>query len=174
MAIIVGCDPGTSSTSDTGFVAFDSETLELLYALEIGSERRELRHRLKDISEVVAGLLTELAQRGQPVHAYIEQFVMRGKGGETLQRLIGAIMAVCPDEVNLQHVQNTTVKLTMAGHGHADKVAVAFGTRDFFEQNKKTTEYINKLIKSKKFDTLDALAIGVTGWKLRQKSGAKR
>lgn len=177
MAIVVGLDPGVSVSSDTGFVAFDTETLKLLYVVEIGSDRRELRHRLKDISEVVAGLLTELAQQGKPVHAYIEQFVMRGKGGETLQRLIGAIMAVCPDEVKLEHVQNTTVKLVMAGHGHADKASVAFATKDYFVKNADTSEYIRKLLLSKKFDILDALAIGVTGWKLKQgeaKTTAKR
>lgn len=171
MAIIVGVDPGTGSSSDTGFVAFDSDTLEIFYAVEVGTERREVRHRIKDIVEVVAGLLTELSMRGPPVQAYIESFVMRGKGGETLQRLIGAIMATAPEEVSLDHVQNTTVKLAMAGHGHADKVSVAVGTLDYFVSNNKSHEYIKSLLKSKKFDILDAFAIGVTGW--QKSSGAK-
>lgn len=171
--IVAACDPGLSSSA-TGFVAFDTETLEIIYAVDIRSDRRELRHKLKDISEMVAGLLLELVNRGKPVHFYIEQFVMRGKGGESLQRLIGAIMSVCPDEVTFDHVQNTTVKLVMAGHGHADKVSVAMATLDYFAKNKKSHDYIKKLIISKDFDKLDSLAIGVSGWNLRQKSAVKR
>lgn len=173
MQILAAIDPGSGVSSDTGFIALDLATGEILYALEIGTERSELRHRLADITGTVQALLTDLANRGN-VQCYVESFVMQGKGGETLQRLIGAFMACCPDEVYLEHVQNSTVKKTMAGHGHADKASVAIGTLMFFEKelpNEKTAEYIKALIKNKKFDILDALAIGVTGWKL---SGEKR
>ena len=172
MAIVIGIDPGSGVSSDTGFAAFDSETGEVIYALEVGSQRRELRHRLADISSTVSALLTECSQRGK-TFAAIESFVMRGKGGETLQRLIGAFMATCPDEVYLTAIQNTTIKKVLAGHGHADKASVAIGVLQYFETelpNKNTAALIKSLISSKQFDILDALAIGVSAWQSEKAS----
>ena len=162
--IIVGIDPGTGSSSPTGLAIFDSSNNELLLACDIGSKHKALQHRIKEISDVVEATLMELVPSKRPIIVCIEYFVMKGKGGESLQRLVGSIMGRLPMHFQLEFVQNSTIKKELAGHGQADKTSVAFGVLDYFAKNKETTEHIKGLLLAKNFDTLDALAIGVTGW----------
>ncbi len=161
--IVIGIDPATGVSSDLGYCAFNPETLEILATYNIGSSYKKLEHRIKEISDVVEALLIELPPE-EEVLVCIEYFVMAGKNGETLQRLVGSIMGRVPYNQRVVSVQNSTVKLMMAGHGHADKLAVAFGTHKHFESNKKSAERIIELTRGKEFDILDSIAIGVTGW----------
>jgi hypothetical protein len=96
-----------------------------------------LEHRIRDISDIFQSTIDQIDTDHQQYDLLvcIEQFVMMGKGGESLQRLIGSFMGRLPYRVNLLHVQNTKVKLYMADHGHADKDAVAQGVLSFFLEN---------------------------------------
>lgn len=170
--LVVGIDPATGSSSDTGYCVFNPDTKEILCSYKIGSKHRPLEHRIKDISDIVEGLLLELV--GNEVLVCIESFVMRGKGGESLQRIIGSFMGRVPYEFTIAQVQNTSVKLLMAGHGHADKVSVAFGTKDFFAPNLVSQERIKELTAAKEFDILDAIAIGASGWLQAKKPKLKK
>lgn len=171
MALVIGIDPATGSTSDTGFSVFDTDTLDILYADKILTSKRLLHHRIKEISDVLDLTLHDIdaANPDKEIVVCIESFVIRGKGGESLQRIIGSFMGRVPYRFELTHAQNTTVKVALAGHGHADKMSVAVGLRDMFkEHNKKSGEVIEGLILKREFDILDSLAIGVAGWQKLQ------
>jgi len=168
--LIIGVDPGTGSSSDTGFSVIDTETSDILYASRIPTQKRLVHHRIKEISDVFDLTLQDIdkVNKDAEVIVCIESFVMRGKGGETLQRLIGSFMGRIPYRFELVHIQNTTIKLMLAGHGHADKESVAAGLASQFEANPKSHALIMDLIRRQEFDILDSLAIGVSGWQQTQ------
>lgn len=160
--LVMGIDPGTGVSSPTGVAVFDPLTRDVIYTTNLFTKHRELQHRIKDISDQLEGIVTLLLQEEVTLCIFIESFVMRGKGGETLQRLIGSFMGRMPYEFLITHIQNVTVKKIVAGHGHAEKEEVAAGIALYFKGN---TE-VEKLVNRKEFDIIDALAIGVAGWEI--------
>lgn len=158
---MIGIDPGTGSSSPTGIAIFDPQTLEIIYTTNLFTKHKILQHRLKDITSQLVEVFNQVPA---PFTVCIEQFVMRGKGGETLQRLIGAFMSQVPYSCELIHCQNTTVKAKIGGHGQADKVTVGRGLEAFFTPNKDSVKLIKELTDKGEVDIIDALAIGATGW----------
>lgn len=162
--LIISIDPGSGISSPTGLTVFDPQTKEILYASNITTKFKQLAHRIKDISDQVELVFKEVqeATDGREIVVTIESFVMRGKGGETLQRLIGGFLSKTPYLFRIEHVQNSTIKKILAGHGQADKASVAAGTRDYFASNPDSVKLINLLLSKQELDILDSLAIGVT------------
>jgi len=169
--IIVSIDPGSGISSPTGLTVFDPHTKDILYASNITTKFKLLSHRIKDITDKVYEIFKEIedSSTGREIVVTIESFVMRGKGGETLQRLIGGFLAKTPYMFRVEHVQNSTIKKVLAGHGHADKNSVAAGTLDFFASNKDSVDLIKRLLSKQELDILDSLAIGVTWVKQNEK-----
>jgi Holliday junction resolvasome RuvABC endonuclease subunit len=163
---VIAIDPGSGVSSPTGLTIIEYYSKEIFVAKNLYTKKRELAHRIKDISDNLEIEVLEFLKM-LPKEAIclvcIESFVMRGKGGETLQRLIGSFMGRIPYHIPIEHVQNTTVKLAMAGNGHAEKELVALGVLKFFESNQESKALIEKLTKAKEADILDSFAIGVTG-----------
>lgn len=172
MSIVVCLDPGTGVKSPTGFAAFDSKTNEILWAIQRGSAFKPLRHRIRDISDAIEETMLDLEiaiEQDRDVLCCIESFVMKGKGGETLQRLIGSLMGRVPYRWEFIEVPNTTVKKVLGGHGHAEKAEVAKGVFAYFSTNKKSKDLIEQLIiRGDQWDVLDAFAIGIVGFKKHQ------
>lgn len=157
--IVVGIDPGTGKSSPTGFAAFDPDSRTPIHVENITSKAGEYRTRYKEIAARISELLQAIPNDIEVLVA-CESFVMRGKGGEVLARLTGAIMAAVPEHHEFTFVQNTTVKKVVGGHGQADKDEVANGVADFFGLS---AGQLNKLSS----DEIDALAIGITAHKTR-------
>ena len=164
--LVIAIDPGTGKASPTGLTVFDPYTKEIYLTENLEPTHQSLQHRLRDIADAFSERMetfdTELAEYRLLV--CIESFIIKGKSGETLQRLIGALMSRLPYRADMIEVQNTTVKLRVGGHGHADKELVAIGVRDWFSDNLASFELTNKLLSCKEYDILDSLAIGVAGW----------
>lgn len=169
--IIIGIDPGTGVSSPTGFTAIDMHTKEILYAGNITTHRKELAHRIKHISDIFQETLLDIAKQypTSTITCYIEQFVMRGKGGETLQRLVGSLLGRIPYDIGVEYIQNSTVKAVIAGHGQADKMTVSRGLEAHFLTNAESYGLIKELAIKGEFDIIDSLAIGVTGWLTKPK-----
>ena len=160
--LVIGIDPGTGVSSPMGFALIEPETKQILFTAEFWTKYKKLEHRIRDISEQFEAVLTgAVLEEGDAI--FIEYFVMRGKGGETLQRMIGSIMGRTPYDLQLDHVQNTSVKLIVGGAGTADKVDVARGLRDYFNKEP-ARKFVQALINKEQWDQLDALAIGLAGW----------
>lgn len=164
--VIVGVDPGTGIKSPTGLVVYEADSLNIRHAACVTSDFKKIEHRYKDICDKFELAMLELSQslkRSDSVLVVFESFVMQGKAGETLQRLIGSLMGRVPYHFKVTHVSNMRVKLIIGGTGKADKLAVAEGVRKYFASNKASSSQVDKLIKQQQWDLLDALAIGVAG-----------
>lgn len=160
--LVLSIDPGSGVSSPTGIALFNPVTKDIIHTTNLYTQYKPTEHRIKDITEQLSSLLNQL--NGETYEVYIESFVMRGKGGETLQRLIGAFLSIIPFHIKIRFVQNTKVKLAMGQHGHADKLQVCQGVINWFATNSASYELLNKLTQRQEFDIMDSLAIGVTGW----------
>jgi Holliday junction resolvasome RuvABC endonuclease subunit len=154
MKLIVGLDPGTGVSSPTGLAIFDADTKEVLHVETIGSNKKTAAGRIREIAGAVGEVLTGIDPTIE-THVFIESFVLRGKGGETLARLTGAFFTAIPEHIEPQLVPNTTVKRLVGGTGSADKRGVAAGVAKLLGDNRLT---------DLPFDITDALAIGISGW----------
>lgn len=165
--IVMGIDPGTGVSSPTGVVAFDAETRLILLSEIINGKKIEKERRARWIASGLAELIDTLS--ADPITKIglvsIETFVMRGKGGQTLQNLIGALESRIPDDARIQRVFNTTVKRIVAGSGDAEKLEVALGVLAWFNDIAISANEVRSMIKFEKWDLTDALAIGIAGYK---------
>lgn len=165
--IVVGIDPGAGVKSATGVAVVDMETYEILMTRDIWPKNRKARapYRIMSIAIQVDEILVELPSRFLLVN---EHFVMRGKGGETLQRLVGAIYATAYTDTEFLEASNMQLKqfLSESGSGKATKEDVALGVKRWFAAKNKIKEVqlIDKLIGEKKWDSLDALAVAIVGY----------
>jgi Holliday junction resolvasome RuvABC endonuclease subunit len=164
--LVVGIDPATKVV---GFAAFDPDTREILHTQLITSSHKDASRRIKEIAEDVYSLLLGLDPELE-VSVYTENTVMRGAGGATFQRGIGAIHAAIPYSFSIGEVQNSTVKKVVGGHGRAEKDVVAAGAGLFFPAGSASRLKVVDLIAAELWDITDALAIGITGF-LRDEAG---
>jgi len=164
--LVAGLDPGTGVSSPTGVAIFDPESLEILKLTTVAPPKalKPFNQRVRFISEEVEELLLSINPHSDQLYTYCESFVMRGKGGEMLARLTGALMSVVPWHSEFDTVSNTTVKKLVSGHGHGDKVDVARGVAAYFARNPESAKKVAALVKKADWDAIDALAIGIAGY----------
>lgn len=155
--LVVALDPATASF---GFAVYDTASMEVVTVKEFKALGKDLRVRIKSMSVQLANEFKKLEAMNVEYIIFCEQFVMVGKGGEALQRMIGAAMAISPGHRPFEHVNNLQVKAYVGGTGKADKAQVAAGLRQFFPQD----VVVEELIQGHRYDATDALAIGVTGY----------
>lgn len=166
MGIILGVDIGSGVKSATGLAFFDPvgmtfETKEL----RPDDKRAPANERLRNLASKFSSLiLTE----GFSIIAF-ESFVMKGKGGETLARLIGALMAATTDE-KIVEIANTKIKQIIGGNGRSEKEEVANGLEAYFmNKNRASADKVRALKIQQAWDSVDALAIAVSAYLLETK-----
>ncbi len=162
---VVAVDPGTGVKSPAGLAIFDPITLDISAAEALWCPND--KDPDKRIRFIVAAFSSALKfYKNEELALFcIEDFVMRGKGGVTLQKMIGAVVSRVPDEIPVIHVQNTRVKSLVAGNGAADKLEVGLGVLKYFSKNERSAAQISLLIEDEEWDILDAFAIGIAGLK---------
>lgn len=159
--LAVGIDPSSGARSNIGYAIVDVENKRLILAKELTIPRStDLRARIKGICAALAAEFKQLPSLDDDCMMFIESTVMMGKGGESLQRTIGAILAISPSSIPVEHVSNMQVKAFVGGTGRADKKEVAEGIHKFLNDK----DIIFSLISAKRFDALDAIAIALTGY----------
>jgi Holliday junction resolvasome RuvABC endonuclease subunit len=157
--IAVGIDPGTGSSSALGVALIDTEAKKLLDWAAFTS-KGDAWERIRDITHQLADFYKE--------HTHItvvtsEYFVMRGKGGETLARMVGAVISTVPTIARWREVQNSRVKKQLGGHGAATKQEVSEGVLDYFGDDPESVATISELMMDEEWDVLDAIAIAIAG-----------
>jgi Holliday junction resolvasome RuvABC endonuclease subunit len=167
--IVIGIDPGSGSSSACGLCAILPEAREIVAhrALWPVKYSQPAIRRVKDIAEQAALFIADVV-RDYPNHVVvvgIESFVMRGKGGETLQRLIGAILTRVAYDYKIVEIQNTTMKKFVGGRGASPKSEVAEGVRKFFGPNPASWALATDLTERGEEDVIDALGIGIATMK---------
>lgn len=160
---IASVDPGTGTKSPLGFSVFEIESLEIIVAEELWPDNRKgsIKDRISSIAEKFRAKCSPYFL--QETLFLSEDFVMRGKGGQTLQNMIGAIMGSIPVGLRFEMINTKVVKQMVTGTGAADKLQVAEGVLNFFKQNKLSSALIKQLTLDEKWDILDSLAIGIAG-----------
>ena len=167
--LVIGIDPGFKS-SPTAIVILDPTEQAIvdarLFTKGILKETDEIiRYMSRSIGYYLKTKVDEYDSEN--VMISIEQFVMRGKGGESMNRLIGAIMSQIPESFEqVVHAQNSTVKKYLGGHGQASKEEVAKGVVKWFGNSWGNIDIVEEWIRREQWDLCDALAIGITGYEL--------
>lgn len=173
---VLGIDPGTGSSSACGLAAFEPDTLKIIFATDVWaiSHQHPTHHRIKDIVNQVTTTVDGLLATHPLLLVGIESFVMRGKGGETLQRFIGAALTSLPYSLDVVEVANTSMKKFVGGRGASDKEEVALGVLQFFKGNDHSFRVVCELMETQKRDAIDALGIAIAASGLGPKrKGAK-
>ncbi len=166
MALIVGIDPGTGRSSDSGFAIIDPERRVIHYTARFGSKAKMPHMLYQELCVLLKRHIQVATDMHDPNTIFAcETFVMRGKGGETLQRLIGAYMSHVPVGHHFYEVFNTTVKRLVSGHGAGDKDDVAIGIAAWLKgaatPDQDSLDKVEELRHLKAFDELDAIAIAI-------------
>jgi len=166
--IVIGIDPGTGSKSNTGLAILNMEDMEIILSCELSpmSKYGTPDERIYDISSEYSDVLSMIVDGGvkdEDIMVVFEHFVMKGKSGETMNRLIGGLIG--RTKYQTYHINNLVVKKKMTGFGGSDdKKAVGRGLESVFRDNHTAVKIIKDLIDAEKWDRLDAIAIGVSGY----------
>lgn len=164
--LVIGIDP---STKRCGLAVIDPDTRTLLHAELLESKHDDARLRIKEIFEMAYERISMLDPELE-VEVYCESTVMRGKGGETLARVTGALMAAVPFEFHFEFMHNVSMKKAIGGHGKAEKDEVAHGVANWFGAcgaDDRSWERVCKLWEAEAYDITDAIGIAIAGWERR-------
>ncbi len=164
--LVVAIDPGSGSSSACGLAAITPENRAIVCTRAFWPLKytNPAVKRIKDIVEQLDAQLKMLAVEfpQRTIVVGIESFVMRGKGGETLQRFIGAALSRVAFDYKIIEIQNTTMKKWVGGRGASSKEDVAIGVAAFFAPNDASAGLVSSLIEDNEADVIDALGIGIT------------
>ena len=163
MRLIIGIDPGTGISSPTGFAILNPDEKVAIDVVQFTSQNKKHEHRLKEIAEEVGEAFRRIDEAfpQAEVTVYYETFVMRGKAGENLARLTGAITSRIPNRFASRGIFNTTVKKLVGGHGHADKDVVAIAALNWLYGKGAA---LNAAYEMYSPDEKDAIAIAIAGY----------
>ncbi len=162
--IFIAIDPGTGLKSACGIAILKSSSVgvELLQLKDLWTRTPQPNAlmRIRDIVDQIEDIYTEWYDKENGnIAVAIESFVMRGKGGESLQRFIGAALTRVPSpKVPIIEVANTKMKKFVGGSGASDKEAILKKVLIKFPANQ-------ALIMAgvrKEYDAIDAVGIGLT------------
>ena len=164
--IIAGLDPGLGVKSATGLAIIDTLSMSFVtFGIWPKHKKDENPVKYTYLHNTIHNLLLE----HNPSIICFESFVMLGVSGQSLQRLSGALMAASPDSSKIMEIPNTIVKQTIGGSGKAEKEDIAEGLYNYFiKKNTSSAKQILDLRAAERYDELDALAIGISGY-LRSK-----
>lgn len=167
MRFFVGIDPSSLSRSSLALSLIDMETKSIVYVntLPNMASNTDLRLRLKCITKWLIGEFKKIEERDIDYAIGYEVTVMLGKGGESLNRAIGAILVALPSHRKYYEIFNTQMKVVAGGSGKADKKEIGNYLKDvIFKENKESRELLFNLIASSRFDSIDSIGIGVTAY----------
>lgn len=163
MPLVVAIDPGSGASSPCGVAIFDSETKEILFLENVTAHHKRFERRIKKIVDQIRPLVEVVESFNEPYFFFHESFVILGRAQDILYKLIGGLLTLPSDLAIVEPVPNTSIKLIVAGHGHADKVHVAMGVRRHFADTPASLKLIDEAFQLGHYDKLDALAIGIAG-----------
>lgn len=172
--IVVSIDPASGASSPCGVAVFNIETKEILFLENVTAHHKRFERRIKKIVDQIRPLVDVVESFGEPYFFFHETFVILGRAQDILYKVIGGLLTLPSDLAIVEPVPNTSVKLIVAGHGHAEKLQVAFGVAEYFKENEESYKIVKEAINSNEFDKLDALAIGIAGVELWLNPRAKK
>lgn len=167
MKYVFAIDPGTGSSSPAGVALLDMKEKKVIWSANVwpigykAKLKMPVHHRIKLIRDQIEKLWDETVEEYgvDNIGVAMENFVMRGKGGATLQQFMGAVLTIFPVITPFCEVHNTTMKKFVGGTGKANKVKIGYKLLGVMPESK---EYIQELMDLKEWDQVDAIGIGFT------------
>jgi Holliday junction resolvasome RuvABC endonuclease subunit len=165
--IIIAIDQSSGASSAVG-VAVLTRDLDLVATAAFRPKKKYVvvEKRLvclhDQLTEFIAPYIA-LSLEGQiPIEVCFERTVMLGKSGESLAESVGAFAASFPnsDLISFHKVHNLQMKKFISGTGASDKVGVAKGILKYLPSIEH--DKIISLLNGQQYDSLDAVAIGIT------------
>jgi len=165
MNYVFAIDPGTGSSSPAAICLYDRIEKEVIWSYDLWPLGYKARggsmtniHRIKliidQMDKIWADTITKFPIN--QIGISIENFVMQGKGGATLQMFRGAALCVFPPTQKIVNVQNSAMKKIAGGKGSADKEQIAIS---LIEKLPKSAEYIKELKDLEAWDQIDAIGL---------------
>jgi len=169
--IFIGMDQASGRNSDFGVAIIEPDTLQIIEAIQFKPrvpKTSPVELRIIDITQQIDAFLTpvidECIRANIHIVAATEQFIMRGKGGESLAWAVGAILTCFPcnpDYVTFIRVNNLYAKRNAFGSGKADKSQVLSGLINVFGGNPDSVSFLQQLGQDGKEDAIDAVSIAL-------------
>jgi hypothetical protein len=156
MSLVIGIDQSSGSRSKCGVCVFDpTEGLIIeAHGLTVENPKAPAWVRIRSIAKQLRAIFERYQDRTCEVR--VEATVMRGKGGETLQRMVGAIIGRMPERFSLREVHNMSLKVHWCGRGSAEKSDMG---EALLKEAYLNHDYITKLIADQEWDVIDAICI---------------
>lgn len=168
----IGLDAGLGVKSATGIAVIDINTFRVVAHRAIWPQTKRNPEKFYEIAAEARDVAKPYLKDSV---VSFESFVMAGKSGQSLQRLIGSIQAALSDSIGIMEVPNTAVKQIVSGSGKGDKEAVADGLLAYFKgKNRETYELVRALKKNNQHDVIDAIAIAVSGYLTSREQKGRR
>lgn len=162
--IIFAVDPGTGVSSPAGICIYCPNTDKILFTTELWPDKTNQKptwRRLLDMINQMKTYLDASVKKYGPLEVRTERFVMVGKGGETLARFAGGLLASISWECTFVEVHNIILKKDITGNAKASKQEIGAALEKRFAHDADSLDTVRKLIHTSKWDQLDAIAIAV-------------
>lgn len=159
---VIGVDPGSGSKSACGLALYDRLENKVIETKAIWAEAgrdKPTWHRIKSVALQVGLYISETSVEKDDLEVHIEWFIMKGIGGQTLQRLIGSVMTLLPYHIKVEEVHNIGTKKNLTGRSVADKEQMGQALLERLHID--NYEYVQTLIKESRWDEIDAIAIAL-------------
>jgi len=165
MNYVFGIDPGSGSSSPAAIALYDRIEKEVIWTHAIwplGYKKRcgnmEPIVRIKMIVTQMEKVWEQTIQNypTNEIGIAIENFVIQGKGGATLQMFRGAAMCIFPVTQEIIDIPNTTMKRIAGNSGKAGKEDIGEALKLHIPNSE---EYIQQLIDLKLWDEIDAIGL---------------
>jgi len=161
---VFGIDPGTGSSSPAAVAFYDTQEKIVLWSDDVWPLGHKVKtkmpnhHRIGMIRKRIKDLWDDAeSQYGTDnMGVAMENFVMKGIGGATLQMFRGAILTIFPYTVPCVEVHNTSMKKLVGGTGKADKIKIGLALMCKIRNNE---AMIQELLDLKLYDQIDAIGI---------------
>lgn len=161
--IIFAVDPGSGSSSALGICIYDPNKGEILYTTELwpkANNQKPTWRRLLDMMYQIKSHIESARKKYGPLEVRTECFVMRGKGGETLARLVGGLIANLSWDCTFVEVHNIKLKCFITGRHKATKPEMGQGLISKLK-NLPSIDAVQKLIDNNNWDAVDAACIAI-------------
>lgn len=171
MKFIVGIDPSSGARSGIALSVINIETNTVVYFSDYKPPANtELQKRLKYIFKYIITQFKHILEniiKNDKAAVAIEHTVMQGRGGESLVKAVGVIMAACPATLPLHEISNMQMKVIAGGSGKADKKDIGKNLQLLLPNSKET---LFNLTASSRWDIIDSIGLGVACYEKIYKS----
>ncbi len=160
--IVFAIDQATGASSACGICLYDPNTDKLLATYEFRPQmKKPAWKRIRDIAGQVDAIMAGAIKTHGPLEVRFEGVVMRGRSGQILAWMVGAIIGSVPLFCEVVEVHNITLKRNLTGSSTADKKMIGEALLRRYKNSPETLDALQYLIDTKQEDALDAVAIAI-------------